>query len=258
MVTTEVEMTSLVVILLFHMGLKDLVQNVNNCNSITCTNANDSLCNIGKNQNKCAQNVQKLKAVIFLQKNHLFLHVHQMIIQNAKQGIVYQCFIQKTLLVYGTAVDFTLPSLSKYFIQSIKNKKNLASSIGLTSVCIDNKDVRNKIMKSKNISIITVPTILLIYHNGNMKNTKEKVHLIGLKRCLNNLYHHHHHLHLHHLHHHHHLLEEPPVLKVTKKQQKKIIEEDDEEDDEEEELRPIIKTKSTKNSVKKPSTNNGR
>ena len=51
---------------------------------------------------------------------------------------------------------------------------DLASSIGLTSVCIDNKDVRNKIMKSKNISIITVPTILLIYHNGNIEKYEGK------------------------------------------------------------------------------------
>ena len=30
-----------------------------------------------------------------------------------------------------TAVDFTLPSLSKYFIQSIKNKKNFIKQMNL-------------------------------------------------------------------------------------------------------------------------------
>ena len=156
MVTTEVEMTSLVVILLFHMGLKDLVQNVNNCNSITCTNANDSLCNIGKNQNKMCTECTKAKGCNISPEKSLISTCTSNDNSKCQTGDCVPVLYTENPVGVCTAVDFTLPSLSKYFIQSIKNKKNLASSIGLTSVCIDNKDVRNKIMKSKNISIITV------------------------------------------------------------------------------------------------------
>jgi len=46
---------------------------------------------------------------------------------------------------------------------------DLANMARMSSICIDNEQIRNRITKSKNITIDTVPTILLAYNNGTIE-----------------------------------------------------------------------------------------
>lgn len=59
---------------------------------------------------------------------------------------------------------------SKRFLDMIKNAPiDFAASIGLSSLCIDNTDVRERILKSKNIEIVSVPCVLIIYPDGGVE-----------------------------------------------------------------------------------------
>lgn len=46
---------------------------------------------------------------------------------------------------------------------------NLTSTVGLNLVCIDNEDVRERIIKAKQIDISSVPCILIVYPSGGVE-----------------------------------------------------------------------------------------
>ena len=46
---------------------------------------------------------------------------------------------------------------------------NLQQLTGLTMVCIDNENIRKRIIRSSNIALTSVPTILLVYNDGNVE-----------------------------------------------------------------------------------------
>lgn len=55
---------------------------------------------------------------------------------------------------------------------------NLSTAIGLVTLCIDNKEIRQRIRRSKNISITMVPTILVVYKDGGAEKYEGKVKVV--------------------------------------------------------------------------------
>ena len=53
------------------------------------------------------------------------------------------------------------------FIQ--KSEVDLARAIGLQTLCVDNEKIRNRIMKNKDIDVISVPCLLIIYPDGGIE-----------------------------------------------------------------------------------------
>ena len=51
---------------------------------------------------------------------------------------------------------------------------NLANTVGLTPVCIDNEDIRARILKANQIDISSVPCILIVYPNGGVEKYEGK------------------------------------------------------------------------------------
>ena len=46
---------------------------------------------------------------------------------------------------------------------------DLSTSVGLTTVCIDNEGIRSQILKDKNIEIVNVPCVLIVYRTGGVE-----------------------------------------------------------------------------------------
>jgi hypothetical protein len=60
--------------------------------------------------------------------------------------------------------------LSKQLMGALESSPiNLTSTIGLNPVCIDNEDVRERIIKAKQIDISSVPCVLIVYPSGGVE-----------------------------------------------------------------------------------------
>lgn len=60
--------------------------------------------------------------------------------------------------------------LSKQLIGALEASPiNLTSTVGLNPVCIDNEDIRERIIKAKQIDISSVPCVLIVYPSGGVE-----------------------------------------------------------------------------------------
>ena len=60
-------------------------------------------------------------------------------------------------------------NLSEKFLNMIKNyPKNIIEVLNISTVCIDNENIRKRILKSKNIKIQSVPSLLIITNSGEI------------------------------------------------------------------------------------------
>ena len=75
-------------------------------------------------------------------------------------------------------MDFHLCILlySKYSPMSTKlltamqsSPVDLTNAIGLSTICIDNEDIREQILTASKIDVSTVPCILIVYRNGGVE-----------------------------------------------------------------------------------------
>jgi len=61
-------------------------------------------------------------------------------------------------------------SYSKQLMEFIqKSEVDLGRTIGLQTLCVDNEKIRNRIMKNKDIDVISVPCLLIIYPDGGIE-----------------------------------------------------------------------------------------
>ena len=129
---------------------------------------------------------------------------------------------------------------------------DLGATVGLNPVCIDNEDVRKRLLKNGKIEVSIVPCVLIVYRTGGVEKYEGNAAFQWIEEAVSKyappppppppqqqsqeMYQ-------------HVQNSEPPKKRVSISRRKPVIEEYEEED-EEEEPEPIKKVKSTRRSKK--------
>ena len=108
---------------------------------------------------------------------------------------------------------------------------DLTKTIGLQLLCVDNNEIRKKIIKNNQLTILTIPCILLIYKDGGVEKYEGLNVFNWCEEIINQL-----------------IYKEPNKQVIEPEQ--KIEKENEKEEEEEEEKKPVIVIKKKKKNKK--------
>jgi outer membrane biosynthesis protein TonB len=130
-------------------------------------------------------------------------------------------------------------SRSHQLLAALKSSPvDLSTVANMTNICIDNPDIRHRIVNSSNIHITTVPTILLVFNDGTVETYEGKQAFDWVEQAVYN-----------------HIPPQPAPKQVQIPEIPEIDEDDEDDEDDKIVVRPKRKSKPKHKPIISPVTN---